>query len=69
MRVEPKASGLPVFLTHGVLYWMFDVGMAQMAAHALHAAGARVRYEEVDDLSHTYPTEMNLEIMRWFLET
>ena len=69
MTSRTRISGLPVFVTHGVLDWMFDVGMAQMAAQALHAAGARVRYEEVDDLSHTYPTEMNREIMRWFLET
>jgi len=69
MTSHDRINGLPVFVTHGTLDWMFDVGMAQMAAQTLQAAGARVRYSEVEDLSHTYPTEMNSEIMRWFRET
>ena len=32
---------------------------------ALSAAGANVTYRELDDLSHTYPREMNAEILHW----
>ena len=67
MSSSQRLTGLPVFITHGVLDWMFDVDMARAAAHTLQTAGAHVRYEEVDDLSHTYPVEMNEEIMQWFL--
>ncbi len=28
-------------------------------------AGANVTYREIDDLSHTYPREINAEILRW----
>ncbi len=69
MTSHARINGLPVFVTHGALDWMFDVGMAQMAAQTLQAAGARVRFEQIEDLSHTYPTEMNREIMQWFRET
>jgi phospholipase/carboxylesterase len=31
----------------------------------LHAAGAEVSYREIDDLSHTYPREINAELLRW----
>lgn len=62
-----RLSGLPVFITHGVLDWMFPVDMAAMAAQSFEAVGAKVRFEAVEDLSHTYPAEMNAEIMRWFL--
>ena len=32
---------------------------------ALSAAGAEVTYREIDDLSHTYPREINAEMLRW----
>jgi len=31
----------------------------------LTAAGADVTYREIDNLSHTYPREMNAEILHW----
>ena len=31
----------------------------------LSAAGADVTYRELDDLSHTYPREINAEILKW----
>ena len=37
-------------------------------AEALSAAGARVVYRELADLSHTYPREENARILEWFLE-
>ena len=36
--------------------------MARRAQRALSAAGARVTYREIDDLSHTYPREVNAEL-------
>jgi phospholipase/carboxylesterase len=33
----------------------------------LAAAGANVTYREVDDLSHTYPREMNAAILSWLM--
>jgi len=31
----------------------------------LSAAGAKVTYREIDDLSHSYPREMNAPILAW----
>jgi phospholipase/carboxylesterase len=31
----------------------------------LSAAGANVTYRELDDLSHTYPREMNAPMLEW----
>jgi len=67
MSTAERLSGLPVFITHGALDWMFPVDMAAMAAQSFQAVGAKVRFEAVEDLSHTYPTEMNTTIMQWFL--
>jgi phospholipase/carboxylesterase len=39
--------------------------VARQTAQALTAAGASVTYRELDDLSHTYPREMNAEIFAW----
>ena len=33
------------------------------------AGGAAVTYREIDDLSHTYPREMNAEILQWLGST
>ena len=60
-----RMKGLPIHVTHGVLDWMFPVDMARQAQAALTSAGAQVTYREIDDLSHTYPREVNLEILRW----
>ena len=60
-----RLQGLPVYLMHGALDWMFPVDVARSAAEALSGAGARVVYREIDDLSHTYPTEENPLIIEW----
>ncbi|MFU8814022.1 MAG: hypothetical protein ACNA7W_01665, partial [Pseudomonadales bacterium] len=52
-----RLAGLPVYLVHGALDWMFPVQMARLARDALTAAGAEVVYRELADLSHTYPRE------------
>lgn len=63
---EPaRLRELPIHLVHGKLDWMFNVGIAREAQRRLSAAGARVTYREIEDLSHTYPREINAEILRW----
>jgi phospholipase/carboxylesterase len=60
-----RLRGLPIFLVHGRLDWMFPVQIARHTGEALSAAGADVTYRELDDLSHTYPREINAEMLRW----
>ncbi|WP_397421226.1 hypothetical protein [Phenylobacterium sp.] len=65
MADPARITGLPVYLTHGALDWMFPVSMARSAYQGLERAGARVSYREVDDLSHTYPMELNADVLAW----
>jgi phospholipase/carboxylesterase len=65
MADAERLRGLPVFLVHGRLDWMFPVQVARQTRDALSAAGADVTYRELDDLSHTYPREMNAEMLSW----
>jgi phospholipase/carboxylesterase len=65
MADAQRMQGLPIFLTHGALDWMFPVEVARQAQRALSAAGANVTYREIDDLSHTYPREINAPILDW----
>ena len=60
-----RLRGLPVYLVHGKLDWMFPVQVARQTSGLLSAAGADVTYRELDDLSHTYPREINAEILQW----
>jgi phospholipase/carboxylesterase len=60
-----RLRGLPIHIVHGRLDWMFPVQVARQAREALTAAGADVTYRELDDLSHTYPREMNAPILNW----
>jgi phospholipase/carboxylesterase len=62
-----RLAGLPVYLVHGALDWMFPVDVARLARDALTAAGAAVSYRELEDLSHTYPVEENARILDWFM--
>ena len=62
-----RLQGLPVYLTHGALDWMFDIEVARLAADALTRAGVDLTYREIDDLSHTYPREENDRILDWLL--
>jgi phospholipase/carboxylesterase len=62
-----RLQGLPIYLIHGALDWMFAVDMAQLAYAGLAAAGADVTYRELPDLSHTYPREQNARILDWLL--
>ena len=65
MADADRLRGLPVHIVHGRLDWMFPVQVARQTSQALSAAGAKVIYRELDDLSHTYPREMNAEILQW----
>ena len=56
---DERIAGLPIFLTHGALDWMFPIATAREASRLLAAAGAKVTFNEIDDLSHTYPREIN----------
>jgi phospholipase/carboxylesterase len=65
MADAERLRGLPIFLVHGRLDWMFPVQVARQTQQALTAAGAAVAYRELADLSHCYPREMNAEILSW----
>ena len=67
MADPSRVNGLPVYLVHGALDWMFPVSVARSAYAALDAAGAKVVYREIADLSHAYPREENVPILDWFL--
>jgi phospholipase/carboxylesterase len=60
-----RAHGRPIYLVHGALDWMFPVHTARMAREALQAAGARLVYREIEDLSHTYARDENPRILDW----
>src|SRR6202171_6140480 len=65
MADAERLRGLPVYLVHGRLDWMFPVQVARQTRQALSAAGADVTYRELDDLSHSYPREINPAILSW----
>ena len=60
-----RVAGLPIHITHGQQDWMFPVDMAREAEAALLAAGARVTYREIEDLSHCYPSDLNPDVLAW----
>ncbi len=62
-----RLQEVPIYLTHGAEDWIFPIDVARTANAALTAAGARVEYREIPDLSHAYPSEENDRIMAWFL--
>jgi phospholipase/carboxylesterase len=65
MADAQRLRGLPVYLVHGQLDWMFPVQVARQTHELLSAAGADVTYRELEDLSHCYPREMNPAILSW----
>jgi phospholipase/carboxylesterase len=65
MADAERLRGLPIHLVHGRLDWMFPVQVARQTRQLLSAAGANVTYREIDDLSHTYPREMNAPMLAW----
>ncbi len=65
MADPDRMKGLPIYLVHGALDWMFSVDVARTAKAALTAAGAAVTYREIADLSHAYPREANPAMLDW----
>jgi phospholipase/carboxylesterase len=65
MASPDRLRGLPVYLVHGALDWMFPVEVARQTQRALAAAGSAVVYREFDDLSHCYPDEINAALLAW----
>jgi phospholipase/carboxylesterase len=65
MADAERLRGLPVYQVHGKLDWMFPIEVARQANDALSAAGADTRLREIDDLSHSYPREINADILAW----
>jgi phospholipase/carboxylesterase len=65
MASPDRLRGLPVYLVHGALDWMFPVQVARQTHHILRAAGADIVYRELDDLSHCNPDEINAAVLRW----
>jgi len=65
MADAERLRGLPVYLVHGRLDWMFPVEGARQTQRLLSKAGAEVTYRELDDLSHCYPREINADILGW----
>jgi phospholipase/carboxylesterase len=64
-----RLQGLPIHIVHGTLDWMFPAAGAREAAALLAGAGAAVTFREVEDLSHTYPRELNGPILDWLEAT
>jgi phospholipase/carboxylesterase len=62
-----RAAGRPIYMIHGALDWMFPVSVAHLGRDALQAAGARLVYREIEDLSHTYPRDENPKILDWLI--
>jgi phospholipase/carboxylesterase len=63
---KQRVAGLPIYLVHGALDWMFPVAQAHAAREAFEQAGAKVSLKVIDDLSHTYPRDENPHILDWF---
>ncbi len=61
-----RAKGVPIYLVHGALDFLFPVQLARMTRDTLAASGADLEYRELADLSHTYPRSENVRILRWF---
>jgi phospholipase/carboxylesterase len=66
MTEPERIRGLPVYLVHGALDWMFPIETGRIANRALTMAGANVMFREIADLSHTYPRDENGAILDWF---
>ncbi|MDG2050671.1 MAG: PHB depolymerase family esterase [Myxococcota bacterium] len=50
---------------HGALDWMFPVEVAREAVRILQEAGQSVIFEEIADLSHTWPRECTGPLLEW----
>lgn len=69
MMDQDQLRACPLYIVHGAHDWMFPAVMAQQARETFEAAGARVTYREIPDLSHTYPRDENPKILDWLTNT
>lgn len=69
MADADRLRGLPIYIVHGALDWMFPVEVARQTQRTLAAAGANMTYREIDDLSHCYPREVNAALLAWMAGT
>lgn len=60
-----RLKGLPIYLMHGALDWMFSAQVARSAKDSFSTAGSSIEYHEVEDLSHVYPREFSAKILDW----
>ena len=67
MAEPERMTGLPIYLVHGALDWMFPIATGRTANQALTMAGAKVVFREIADLSHTYPRDENGRILAWLM--
>jgi phospholipase/carboxylesterase len=67
MADEQRLRGLAVHIIHGQQDWMFPAAMAREANEYLAAKGASVTYRELEDLSHTYGTDLSTMVLDWLL--
>jgi phospholipase/carboxylesterase len=63
-----RARDVPIYLVHGAQDFLFPVGLAHITRDTLTAAGARLDYRELPELSHTYPRSENARILDWFAD-
>ena len=61
-----KAQGRRIYQTHGALDWMFPMEKAERIHTTLSRHGASIKFNPLENLSHTYPREINPEILEWF---
>ena len=64
--IAAPVKDLPIYQVHGGRDWMFPVASARLAASALKNAGAKIIYKEIPELSHNYPRDENINILKWF---
>lgn len=64
--ITAPVKDLPIYQVHGGRDWMFPVTNARLAASSLKNAGAKIIYKEIPELSHNYPRDENINILKWF---
>ncbi|MDR3538058.1 MAG: hypothetical protein P4L71_16315 [Acetobacteraceae bacterium] len=69
MADPARLRGLPIYMIHGAIDWLFPVETARDAQQSLLESGARLTYREIEDLSHAYPRDENTAILDWLLES
>ena len=75
--IAPVSSALPpvdlhcvkgkhILWVHGAQDWIFPAKRTVQSCRYLRQAGADIKLEMIEDLSHAYPREANAAILDWF---